>query len=560
MTRLAQSRLRAGLCASAVAGALVAGFFLTPAATAQPTTTPDASVTASPSVTASDSPSESPARAGGANGPSVGPVSATDAPNTAALPAAVVAELRKRIAEATAERTTAQTALDAANAQALDTAHAAMTAEQNAERARDRLTQWAGYLYRVSGNAGLISQIFNDPNDDPLNFIRGAADAEVFSQQFIDDLNTARDTAVNARLKADDASAARNQASAKAESAETARQALVALLMRAQEATAAIQGAAATTGANQVTSVAANLGQTAPQTIIDGRACPKTSPANTLRGGADAIGTEALCKKAVAEAATPQAALAIQAAFQMLGAPYACGGVGRQDPFQFDCSSLVSRAYFLGAGIDTAGTNWAPSTRDMVPWDGVPLAWWASYVDPKYVRPGDLVLYDTGGAAYRHVVMYIGSGFQLETNSCGDVAHVGTFSGFNPSGETFLVARRVIAPGGYRIPDPRPIPTAGPTPVAPKPVPGVGDPKVGIPAPAPVPAPAPLPIPSTTSPVPSTSTPVPTTTAPAPSSSGPTTSAPAPAPSTSTTPDPSTSTSGGSTSPIATESGSVTTT
>ena len=432
------------------------------------------------------------------------------------------AEVSRRIALATAMRAKADSALVAANARAAAAARDAIQAERAAGLARDRLTMWASYLYRVSGNTGLLMAVFNDPTADPLQFLRGAADAETFSQQFIDDLNNAHATALLSIQKAAAATTLRQSAIAEAAAADAARHTLVTVL-----------------GAAQNTISVGALGQSGPQTVVDGRACPRTNPPNTLRGGSDAIGGYALCRRAVAQAATPQAALAIQAAFQMLGAPYACGGVGRQDPFRFDCSSLVSRAYYLGAGIDTAGKDWAPSTRDMVPWDGVPLAWWASYVDPRFLRPGDLVLYDTGGAAYRHVVMYLGSGFQLETNSCGDVAHVSTFSGFPTSGgEVFLVARRVIAPGGYRVPDPKPIPTSGGAAVTPaKPKPGVGDPKVITPKPTPAPKPVVTPTPST-----STTTSSSTTTSPPPTDPSSSTTSPPPTDPSSTTtttvPDP----------------------
>ena len=191
--------------------------------------------------------------------------------------------------------------------------------------------------------------------------------------------------------------------------------------------------------------------------VITGASCPTSAPDVALQDGSDQVGVYELCRHAVATAATPQARLAIKAIFHMLGAPYACNGVGRMAPFRFDCSSLVSRAYYLGAGIDTAGPDWAASTQDMVPWGGSALADWASYVAPSDLRPGDLVLYNTGGATYRHVVMYIGNGWMVHTGYCGDVAHVSQFWGFNAGGKrTFLVVRRVIRPGDHRVPDPRP--------------------------------------------------------------------------------------------------------
>ena len=172
---------------------------------------------------------------------------------------------------------------------------------------------------------------------------------------------------------------------------------------------------------------------TPPQVAVGPDGCPTGDVTATLRGGAETFGAALLCQKAVAQAATPQAALAITWAFQHLGAAYACGGSGRLLPFRADCSSFVSRAYYEGAGIGTAGPGWAPSTRDMVPWDGVALDPHYSFVAPTALRPGDLVLYDTcpqGGCPYKHVVMYLGSPdggktfFMTHTNSCGDIAKV----------------------------------------------------------------------------------------------------------------------------------------
>jgi hypothetical protein len=140
-------------------------------------------------------------------------------------------------------------------------------------------------------------------------------------------------------------------------------------------------------------------------------------------------------------------------------------GAGRLLPFRADCSSFVSRAYHEGAGLGTAGATWAPSTRDMVPWDGVRLDPHYAFVAPAALRPGDLVLYDTcpqGGCPYKHVVMYLGSPdggktqWMAHTNSCGDVAKVARFWGFPTTGEPFLVARRVIVLPGETVVVPTP--------------------------------------------------------------------------------------------------------
>jgi cell wall-associated NlpC family hydrolase len=229
--------------------------------------------------------------------------------------------------------------------------------------------------------------------------------------------------------------------------------------MRLAQATSDdVKAAAALIAAkSQVAAIDAKLAQldiAPPQVVVGPDGCPTAAVDGTLRDGSAAIGVQKLCQSAVKQAATPQAALAITWAFQHLGAVYACGGAGRMLPWRADCSSFVSRAYHEGAGIGTAGATWAPSTRDMVPWDGAKLDPHYAYVPPNLLRPGDLVLYNScpqGGCPYRHVVMYLGSPdggktvWMVHTNSCGDVAHISRFYGFPTTGEPFLVARRVVA-------------------------------------------------------------------------------------------------------------------
>lgn len=194
----------------------------------------------------------------------------------------------------------------------------------------------------------------------------------------------------------------------------------------------------------------------APQTVVGKDGCPRSVLDGTVPDGVDVKG---LCKQAVKNAVTPQAAVAVKYALLRLGAPYACEGIGRLEPWRFDCSSYVSRAYSEGAGLKTAGDGWAPSTRNMVPWDGVPL-------DPHYapirgskLKPGDLVLYDTCPAGetcpYRHVVMYLGPAekggvpLMAHTNGCGLVAHVEPFWGTDVA--NYLGSRRVMALPGEKL-------------------------------------------------------------------------------------------------------------
>ncbi|MHB1166197.1 MAG: NlpC/P60 family protein [Candidatus Nanopelagicales bacterium] len=194
----------------------------------------------------------------------------------------------------------------------------------------------------------------------------------------------------------------------------------------------------------------------APQTVVGKDGCPKAVLDGTVPDGID---VRELCKSAVKGAATAQAAVALKWAMLRLGAPYACEGIGRLEAWRYDCSSYVARAYAEGAGLGTAGEGWAPSTRDMVPWDGVPLDPHYAPLPPGKLKPGDLVLYDTCPAGevcpYRHVVMYLGAQekggvpMMAHTNGCGLVAHVEAFWGTDVP--NFLGARRVMALPGEKL-------------------------------------------------------------------------------------------------------------
>jgi len=190
-----------------------------------------------------------------------------------------------------------------------------------------------------------------------------------------------------------------------------------------------------------------------PQTKIGPDGCPVEAPPNSLRGGSLEIGITELCQRSIAEAPSSQAALAIKTAFSRLGAPYACEGVGRLGAWRFDCSSLVSRSYADSSGIPVARIGWAPSTRDMIPWDGVALDPHYVRIEEKEIRPGDLLLYrscTTPPCSYQHVVMALVDGYILHTNDCGDIAHITKGRGYGP-GSNFIVARRVVHIEGEQL-------------------------------------------------------------------------------------------------------------
>jgi cell wall-associated NlpC family hydrolase len=188
------------------------------------------------------------------------------------------------------------------------------------------------------------------------------------------------------------------------------------------------------------------LGQTVSrQMLIGGDGCPVEVPEGVLRGAARRLDVEDLCKRSVEQAATAEAALAIKYAFRALGAPYACEGVGRWQPFLYDCSSLVMRSYASGAGLATVVPGFLPNTRDLIPWDGHALVPWVREVTVEERRPGDLVFYDTFREDSRHVVLLLVDNLMLHTGKCGDVAHITDLWGTEPTDKyVYLLTRRVV--------------------------------------------------------------------------------------------------------------------
>jgi len=344
-----------------------------------------------------------------------------------------VTELRTKAQDADRLTRTAQDAAASAEETARRTEWEAVMAGVAAEGARGVISRHAAGMYRTSGgNASSVIAIVNSTDGDPGTLLDDQSYLQKAGEGKEVELEQAANAVAEARNLQKLAQAARTEAADALTAADTARESLAVMLTEAETELAVVRASAVSS-----------------QTLIGADGCPTQVPGGTLRGSAAGLDIHALCARNVAAAHTPEAALAIKFAFRSLGAPYACGGVGRSLPFRFDCSSLVSRAYSEGAGLRTAGDGWAPSTRDMVPWDGVPLAPWADAVAPEFALPGDLILYDTGGALYRHVVMLLADGLMLHTNSCGDVAKIEDSWGFGTATATYLVTRRVN-PGAAR--------------------------------------------------------------------------------------------------------------
>jgi cell wall-associated NlpC family hydrolase len=322
-------------------------------------------------------------------------------------------------------------------------------ARQAADVARLRVDASARDLYirGAGGFDGVIGVLSSGPRDflanaDSWAYLTSAASADVSSY-------ATHESSVQAA----------EQAVIEAEQAVAHAEAVIAGLQREYDATmASVQG-----DDSQLESLVAS---SQPQIEIGTDGCPTTVLDGVAPAGVD---LHALCVRAVLAAPTVQAALAVQWALGRLGAPYACEGIGRLDPFRFDCSSFVSRAYSDGGGIATATDTWAPSTRNMVPWDGKSLDDHYVPVEPDQIRPGDLVLYDTcpsdgSSCPYRHVVMFLGHltkggpAYMAHTNKCGGVAHVEEFTGIDDP--TFLGVRRVLPSVGeqpqWRLPSEAP--------------------------------------------------------------------------------------------------------
>lgn len=345
-----------------------------------------------------------------------------------------VSQLRKDIATAEAAARTAQAEADRAALALTDAKVAGTLAQMRAEQAQLRLDSIASAMYRGDGYTPLTmaNTALNANNAD--EFMSAAALADQVSAREADSTRLLLEQVRAVQQAQVIAQAADVRAKEASQQAQQQLDKMNASLAEAQKLLESVSGPTAQ--------------DTGPQTLVGPEGCPITAPLGTLRDGSQQLGVYQICADSVAQAATPAAALAIKWTLSQLGAPYACDGVGRMEPFRFDCSSLVSRAYFNGAGIPVAGLDWAPSTRNMVPWDGVSLDPWYSYVPAGQGRPGDLVLYHSCHAVncqYQHVVMQLADGFKVHTSSCGDVAHVSAFSG--PSDPDYIVTRRVLKNG-----------------------------------------------------------------------------------------------------------------
>lgn len=298
------------------------------------------------------------------------------------------------------------------------------------------LNQWAASLYTTSGWGSpdlveLIATSLANPSDvnDTHKWLE---QANILKQKQIINTAVLKKLADEQVIKADSAA---KSAAAAAKIAVTKRDLANEALLAAQIELNTILGQ-----------------QLDHQMIVGATGCPIRVPDNTIRASRY-INFVKLCEDSVAQASTPQAALAIKYAFRALGAPYACDSIGREAAFMYDCSSLVMRAYSVGAGLSSMYKKRIPSTQQLVPWHGGNLAPWALDTAPDEAKPGDLVLYDTGMAISRHVVMLLADNMMIHTSMCGDVVNVTNFWGFKTTFKGKYLGTRHIDPDKAQDPN-----------------------------------------------------------------------------------------------------------
>ncbi len=372
-------------------------------------------------------------------------------PRDPAYPVMVrVKELREaaRIAVETAEQ--AESVAQQADLQAQTAEFEATVAGVRSEHTTRILNRWAASLWRGESELGEAAEVLNTSLANPALAVDIKNWLTIVGEGKNQQLVVARTLESEALDAARQANGMRRQAEILRIEAEAKR----------REATDTLATAEA--------SLKALLGQTISyQIVIGADGCPVEVPDGVLRGRAENLDVEELCRRSVERAATPEAALAIKYAFRALGAPYACDGIGRWQPFRYDCSSLVMRAYSEGAGLATVTPELLPNTRDLIPWAGREARPWAIEVSLEDLRPGDLVFYDTYREDSRHVVLLLADDLMLHTGRCGDVAHITDLWGFEPTEKyTYLISRRIDPDlarhkGDYQV-DPE-IPTTVPT-------------------------------------------------------------------------------------------------
>nr|ABD72309.1 pQC542.5c [Streptomyces lividans] len=115
-------------------------------------------------------------------------------------------------------------------------------------------------------------------------------------------------------------------------------------------------------------------------------------------------------------ATTEQAATAINAAEQMIGAPYSWGGGNANGPSTGTCCSPSGRTGKSTKGFDCSGLTLYAYAKAGIALPRTAAAQYAASepVKPGDVKPGDLVFYGASAAGIHHVGIYVGSGWMID--------------------------------------------------------------------------------------------------------------------------------------------------
>lgn len=147
--------------------------------------------------------------------------------------------------------------------------------------------------------------------------------------------------------------------------------------------------------------------------------CPTYAPSGTIRTGGD---VHAICVQASNSAPTREAAGAIRYAFAHLGAAYSQSNRDSVNPWVFDCSSMVGRAYRAAGGkIKNYRTGSVSSFYPMMGWTGAYIPSYYSgtnltRVSKANLRPGDIIIQFDGPDPSQsagnagHAQIYLGGG------------------------------------------------------------------------------------------------------------------------------------------------------
>ncbi|MFF1295622.1 MULTISPECIES: NlpC/P60 family protein [unclassified Streptomyces] len=141
-------------------------------------------------------------------------------------------------------------------------------------------------------------------------------------------------------------------------------------------------------------------------------------------------------------ATSDQAAVAINAASEMIGKPYSWGGGNASGPSTGICCSPRGRSGVFINGFDCSGLTLYAYAKAGISLPRTAAQQYAASepVKPGQMRPGDLVFYGASAASIHHVGIYIGGGYMLNAPRPGTKVRIDPLDMMR---DLFAVARPV---------------------------------------------------------------------------------------------------------------------